>query len=107
VREPVDLFLALAVVEHCPDYRGFIRKAMALQPRYIVVSFFRGLSTRKEDRIVKRKSVESEWSTAGGVYWDNRYCQRNLVAYLKSQDPSRDWYLTWLDGDVVLVIEIE
>lgn len=102
-----DLFLSLAVVEHCPGYSLFIRKAMALNPRLIVISFFRGLSGAKQNRIMQKESKDTEWSMAGGVYWDNQYCQRGLVKWMEAQYPERDWYLTWLGEDVVLVIEME
>ena len=45
-----DLVTIFAVVEHAGDYMPFIRKALELEPKYILISFFNNLN-RKEDKI--------------------------------------------------------
>jgi len=81
IRGRYDLVLACAVVEHCQHYKAFILRAMMLKPRFILVSFFRGLN-RDADMIRRIVSNDTEWSRAGGVYYDNSYAKGPLERWL-------------------------
>lgn len=96
-----DLVLACAVVEHCASYKPLIVKAVQAQPRFVVVSFFRGLD-RPRDEINRMKSKDTEWSEAGGVYWDNAYARKPLVEWLDGLPV--EWRLKQAGDDAILIV---
>ncbi len=96
-----DLVLACAVAEHCASYKPLIVKAIQVQPRFVLVSFFRGLD-RPQDQINRMESRDTEWSQAGGVYWDNAYSERPLTDWLAGLPVV--WRLKQVGSDAVLTI---
>lgn len=96
-----DLVLACAVVEHCQSYKPLIVKAMQAQPRFVVVSFFRGLG-RPQDQIARIESEDTEWSQAGGVYWDNAYAKQPLVDWLAGLPV--EYRIEQADNDAILIV---
>lgn len=46
-KKKYDLTLALAVIEHVGDWEDFLRKLIALESKYTIVSFFNGLGKEK------------------------------------------------------------
>ena len=71
-----DLFLALAVVEHCNGYKEFLKRAIELNPKYIIINFFRGLSIYDEDKFkIKTKNNKP--------YYLNRYSRKVLYDVLE------------------------
>ncbi len=97
-----DLILACAVVEHCESYEAFISRALSVSPGAIVVSFFRGLD-RARNEFHKRTSADTEWSEAGGVYYDNFYSRNQLTQWL--DELGCNWRLDQAGGDTILVIQ--
>ena len=71
-----DLFMALAVVEHCNGYKEFLKRAIELNPRYIIISFFLSLSIKDKDAF-KIKSKD------GRPYYLNRYSRKALYDVLE------------------------
>ena len=71
-----DLFIALAVVEHCNGYKEFLKRAIELNPRYIIISFFLSLSIKDKDAF-KIKSKD------GRPYYLNRYSRKALYDVLE------------------------
>ncbi len=96
-----DMVLACAVAEHCVSYKPLIVKAMQARPRFVVVSFFCGLD-RQEDQIDRVESQDTEWSEAGGVYWNNAYARKPLTDWLAGLPI--EWRLEQAGGDAVLVV---
>ena len=71
-----DLFIALAVVEHCNGYKEFLKRAIELNPKYIIINFFRGLSIYDEDKFkIKTKNNKP--------YYLNRYSRKVLYDVLE------------------------
>lgn len=77
----VDLFIALAVVEHCDHYKEFLQKAIEMKPKYILISFFMGLCKLDRDRIRVRESRKGR--NKGKIYFWNRYCRSGLLKTLE------------------------
>lgn len=77
-----DLFLGMGVIEHCHDYKPFIERALFLNPKYIIISFFFGLN-RNIDRIRIRKSIKGVDECQ--PYWVNRYSKKRLEEFLKEK----------------------
>jgi hypothetical protein len=96
-----DLVLACAVAEHLPSYKPLIIGALEVKPRFAIVSFFRGLD-RPQDRINRMESQDTEWSEAGGVYWDNAYAKSPLTDWLTGL--SAEWRLKRIGSDAVLIV---
>ena len=71
-----DLFMALAVVEHCKGYKEFLKLAIELNPRYIIINFFFGLTELKVDKYkIKSKN--------GKKYYTNKYSRKVLYKVLE------------------------
>jgi len=100
-----DLVLALAVAEHCPSIEACLEPALLAGPRFIVASFFRGLD-RDCDTINLVESVDSEWSEAGGQYYDNAYSRAGLALWLESAGLADRSRVETHGTDAVLVIEL-
>lgn len=98
-----ELVLACAVIEHCPSFEVFLSKALAVEPRHVLVSFFRGLD-RERDEIHSQTADDTSWSAKGGVYYDNSYSQRTVTRWLESQAGVR-WRFRMVGEDTVLMIE--
>jgi hypothetical protein len=77
--ETPDLFLGMGVVEHCEHYNRFIEKALSLNPKYIIISFFFGLD-RNKDEI--RKRMSGRGVDGCQPYWINRYSKAGLEEFL-------------------------
>ena len=71
-----DLFIALAVVEHCNGYKKFLQRAIELNPKYIIINFFFGLTRFETDRYkIKSKN--------GKKYYANKYSKKVLYEVLE------------------------
>lgn len=98
-----DLLLAAAVVEHVEHYEVFLTKCLDCAPRWILISFFRGLD-RDRNHFCRRASVDSNWSQAGGVYYDNFYARAPLEAWLDAHVGPGRYQFHQAGPDTILLI---
>lgn len=70
-----DIFLAASVIEHCPGYQAFILKALDVQPRLTIITFFRTLMG-DEDGWNRIESPEV-------TFWLNSYSAGCLQSWLR------------------------
>jgi 2-polyprenyl-3-methyl-5-hydroxy-6-metoxy-1,4-benzoquinol methylase len=98
------LVFAAGVIEHCPEYQTFIRRALDVNAPTIVITFFRGL-LRDEDHFQKVVSPEA-------IYYENYYSGKRLTEFLEREGIQHEFFLIrGNDGepklsDVVLVIDV-
>jgi hypothetical protein len=78
-----DLFLGMGVIEHFENYESFLKKAIELKPKFIIVSFFNGLNKSDSDRIRVRE--ENKKHEKINKYWINHYSEKCLLAFLKEE----------------------
>lgn len=69
-----DLFLSCAVIEHCNDYKEFIKRAVGLKTKFAIISFFFGLN---KDKIYPEKDRDN------GRFILNSYSQKTIEDALK------------------------
>lgn len=106
-KKKYDLVLLAAVVEHCEDYLPMIKKALEMEPKYIIVNFFLRLR-RGSDKVVKRKT------TWGMKYKLKKYSRKRLMEELESMSllentiifrTSREGHKRQTIADDVLIIK--
>jgi SAM-dependent methyltransferase len=97
-----DLVLACAVAEHCRGYWELINRAIRVQPRYVLVSFFRPWVADEGHCIRRVKSKDTEFGSAGDVYWDNTYSLLGLANYLEGLP--YPWQITRLPRDGIVTV---
>ena len=75
LRNGYDLVLAAGVVERCPHYREFIKKAVGVGAPWTIITFWHGLD-QDCDRMMTREGARPGWS------YDNHYSERVLLGWL-------------------------
>lgn len=74
-----DLFLSCATVEHCRHYRPFLARALRTNPRFLIVSFFRGLD-RPNNLFHEQRDAEGNFR-----YYLNMYSGAKLMDWVRAE----------------------
>ncbi len=87
-----DLVLMLALIEHTGNLQAFIEKALEIRPKFIIVSFFKGLVTKDKLlnvggncylQLYSKKTVESIMDNIGIVTYSIVHVPTDNILIIK------------------------
>lgn len=95
------LVLAAGVVEHCEHWQPFIERLLEIAARFIIITFFRGLTGTKV--------FEKVTAVDGGCFYENRYRYDELEPWLKQMQLQHTFFTTRTKDsrDIVLILHKE